>query len=145
MTARSCPGPTSCPLSSSAPLRPRTMTGPVATLARPLWSCWRRCAPNPKSNPHPHPSPSPSPILTRTPTSTEPEPEPEPEQVRADWFDRWAGGKLKNRGAEYAQVKQAWKELYEPLTLTLTLTLIRTLTLPRPADRLRRAARVVPR
>jgi len=30
--------------------------------------------------------------------------------VRADWFDRWAGGKIKNRGAEYAQVKQACKE-----------------------------------
>ena len=29
--------------------------------------------------------------------------------VRADWFDRWAGGKIKNRGAEYATVKQACK------------------------------------
>ena len=25
-----------------------------------------------------------------------------PCQVRADWFDRWAGGKIKSRGAEYA-------------------------------------------
>jgi len=32
--------------------------------------------------------------------------------VRAGWFDRWAGGKIKNRGAEYAQAKQAWKELH---------------------------------
>ena len=27
--------------------------------------------------------------------------------VRADWFDRWAGSKIKNRGVEYSKVKQA--------------------------------------
>ena len=42
--------------------------------------------------------------------------------MRADWFDRWAGGKIKNRGAEYAQVKQACKEQYSPPTLTPNLS-----------------------
>ena len=31
--------------------------------------------------------------------------------VRADWFDRWAGGKIKSRGAEYAACKEAWRAL----------------------------------
>jgi hypothetical protein len=83
-------------------------TGPAAIQVRPLSSCWRRCAPNPNPNPSPTPTPTPNP----SPTPSLSSPDPEPNQVRADWFDRWAGGKIKNRGAEYAQAKQAWKELH---------------------------------
>uniref|UniRef100_A0A7S2DGY5 Uncharacterized protein n=1 Tax=Octactis speculum TaxID=3111310 RepID=A0A7S2DGY5_9STRA len=31
--------------------------------------------------------------------------------VRAEWFQAWAGGKIKHRGEEYRRVKAAWTEL----------------------------------